>query len=332
MLVGVFFLVISLAVAEAFRAVVSGATHGNELAGAWLLQQLEHRQTELLAAYPALQVETLLANPRAHAANVRFIDTDLNRMFAAESLSVDSKDAQAGYEAQRAKEIDAAIGSSSANRVDLLIDLHTTTTNMGCTLIVGTYSPDALAASAYVAEQWDRSSDADENLIAAFPLRVLIDPLYGQDECPYLCSIARTGIEVEIGPTPQGLLRADAVAATERAVMLTLEYFQRIQAGDAPPTPSTMAAYVDAGKLAWPHAENEVLPSAMVHPDLQGRDFEPLCVGDPLWIGVDGTVTYYDGTAGDEVVPIFINEAAYYHVKSGRGIGLCKPVEWTLPH
>ena len=313
--------------ADAYRVVVAGATHGNELSGAWVLRRLKHRECELAARYSSLQVEGLLANPHAHAANTRFVDTDLNREFSATSLA--RPPADCGYEAQRAMEIAAAVGPSSAAQADLVIDLHTTTTNMGCTLIVGTYSSAALATAAYIAQQWARPG-TDAELSKAFPLRVLIDPQYGQEECPYLCSLGRHGFEVEVGPTPQGLLRADVIAATERAVELALEYCELVQTGAAPPTPASLTGYVDAGKLAWPHEADDAMPSAMIHPHLQGRDFAPLKSGDPLWIGIDGETTYYDGAQGDDVVPIFVNEAAYYHAASGRGFGLCRPIEWSL--
>ena len=40
----------------------------------------------------------------------------------------------------------------------------------------------------------------------------------------FLSSLGRNGMEIEVGPVPQGLLRADAVAATELGVDLILEY------------------------------------------------------------------------------------------------------------
>ena len=322
-------MLVAFTVTATLRVVVSGATHGNELTGAWVLQRLEHQAAQLALTYPSLQVETLLSNPRAHALNTRFVDADLNRMFSASYLA-DAEELGC-YEVARAKEIDATVGRSSPAQADVLIDLHTTTTNLGCTLIVGTYSSVALAAAAYISQRWAAGESEDaQSLAAAFPVRVLIDPHYSQAECPYLCSIARHGLEVEVGPTPQGLLRADVIAATERAVTLALEYFEQLSSGTAPPAPDSLAGYVDAGKLSWPHAEGDTLPTAIVHPSLQGRDFEPLAVGAPLWMRVDGSVEHYDGALGDDLVAIFINEAAYYSAQSGRGIGLCRPVEWAL--
>ena len=238
-----------------------------------------------------------------------------------------------GYEAARAREVAAIVGAT-----DLCVDLHTTTSNMGCTLIVGAWCPAAIRAAAYVSEQWSRAAGdgggggATDACGGAegFPVRVLIDEQYSQAECPYLCSVGRHGLEIEVGATPQGLLRADVVAATERALELTLEYFERVNAGRPPPIPATLPAFLDKGKLPWPAAPGSVLPDAIVHPQLQGRDFETLRRGDPLWLGLDGSVTAYDGACGEAVVPIFINEAAYYHAGSGMGVGLCEPVEWRI--
>ena len=49
--------------------VVSGGTHGNEYSGVYVLRRLETAADALAARYPSLQVETLLANPAAHAAS-----------------------------------------------------------------------------------------------------------------------------------------------------------------------------------------------------------------------------------------------------------------------
>lgn len=309
------------------RVVVAAGTHGNEYTGVWVARRLEASD---LARYPSLRVETLVANPRAHAENRRFVDHDLNRQFATASLA--ATDAP-GYEPRRAKEISAALGPKGAwageagdgVACDVLIDLHTTTANMGCTIIVPDYCAHALACAAYIAGRWADAAD----VAAAFPLRVLIEQGFSHADSPYLASVARQGMEIEVGPTPQGLLRADCVAATERAVELALEYFELAARRQAPPTPPTLAAFADRGKLRWPPGAG-CLPGALVHPSLQGRDFEPLRAGEPLWLGADGQTIAYDGSAGGEVLPIFVNEAAYYNAESGAGIILCEAVTWRL--
>ena len=64
---------------------------------------------------------------------------------------------------------------------------------------------------------------------------------------------------------------------------------------------------------------------------LQDRDFEPLHEGAPLFESLDGEIVTYDGSLGPTVVPIFINEAAYYYAASGLGIMLTEAVEWPVP-
>ena len=64
-------------------------------------------------------------------------------------------------------------------------------------------------------------------------------------------------------------------------------------------------------------------PTACTHATLQGKDYQPLNKGDPVLRHMDGSVTCYNGDQG--LVPVFVNEAAYYSVKSGLGIGLARP-------
>ena len=78
-----------------------------------------------------------------------------------------------------------------------------------------------------------------------------------------------------------------------------------------------------SGKICWPEDEdNPNFPAWMVHGSVQDRDFHPLKVGDPLFVKLDGTVVPYDGSHGDEVRLIFVNEGGYYYRSSGTGIGV----------
>ena len=48
----------------------------------------------------------------------------------------------------------------------------------------------------------------------------------------------------------------------------------------------------------------------MIHPQRQGKDYEPIEAGDPLFLTFSGETIVYEGRS--IVFPIFINEAAYY--------------------
>ncbi|XP_061465501.1 N-acyl-aromatic-L-amino acid amidohydrolase (carboxylate-forming) [Rhineura floridana] len=53
--------------------------------------------------------------------------------------------------------------------------------------------------------------------------------------------------------------------------------------------------------------------SAVVHPNLQDKDFQPLKPGDPIFQTLNGEDVLYEGP--DISYPAFINEAAYYEKK-----------------
>jgi hypothetical protein len=94
-----------------------------------------------------------------------------------------------------------------------------------------------------------------------------------------------------------------------------------------------VTAFSTAGshaKLAWP-VDDDGFPTAVVHEALQDRDWEPLAAGDGLFRTFDGAEVPYDGSLGDPVYPIFINEAGYYYASSGRGIGLAKKLTLRVP-
>ena len=349
------------------RIVVAGGTHGNEYTGVYVLQQFASRQAELANKYPSLSIETLLANPEAHAANRRFIDCDLNRQFSTSSLA---DDALPGYEAGRAKDIAAILGPKGPNAAaTMCIDMHTTTANMGCTIIVSAYSKLAQRAAAYAYQQWDAECASDFAAACArglatdsggdgtddgdgagarparahasrpyHPLRVMIEKV-DQADAGHLSSVARDGIEIEVGPTPQSLLRSDVVGSTERALRLLLRYLE-LHFSDAPEPklPATLPAYVMLGKVPFVDSLSETSPAtsshmlgAVVAASLQDRDFAPLRAGEPLFEHADGRLIPYDGSFGDEVYPVFINEAAYYMHESGRGVGMSQRVEWAVP-
>ena len=318
------------------RVVITGGTHGNEYTGVYLLQRLALREAEMRQAYPSIAVETLLANPRAHAENRRFLEDDLNRMFTKEQLSAPSP---TSYEQKRAQEIAGMLGPKGTGAAaSVCIDLHTTTSNMGCTLIVNTWSPLSIRAAAFVAGEWATESAAAEadGRPPLAPFFVMLADGDTQESSPHVCSVARDGLEIECGPTPQGLVRADVVASMDCAVRLLLRYFDLLHAGKAPTPPETLEVYVDKGKISFLEFEGGVrdgssLPAGLVARSLQDRDFQPLRTGEPLFEALDGGVVRYDGSSGDVVYPVFINEAAYYYHQSGRGIGLTEKAQWPVP-
>jgi len=313
------------------RVVVVGGTHGNEYTGMYVVEHVLS-ESELRTTFPALSIDTLCANPRAYAVNRRFVDDDLNRQFT--SVRLGSAPDASVYESVRAHGINAELGPKGPTAsADFVIDMHTTTANMGCTIIVNSYSTLAVRVAAYLSKVWG-TYDA-ELPPTSHAFHVYLHDV-SQDDAPYLCSVGRDGITIEVGPTPQGLVRADCVATTERALCLILRYLNLHYSvsEQAPPIRRTLPLYVDQGKVPWPAVTgSSAVPGVLIAPSLQDSDFEPLRTGDAMWVRPDGSESMedrYDGALGEVVYPIFVNEAAYYYAQSGRGVGLTKLVDWPV--
>ncbi len=91
-----------------------GLTHGNEVAGAYVLNNFLR-----LILNNKVQINNtiyfILGNPKAYLKNIRYLEKDLNRCFASVELKT--------YEDRRSKEIQKVI-----KRSDILIDFHQTQT------------------------------------------------------------------------------------------------------------------------------------------------------------------------------------------------------------
>jgi len=88
----------------------------------------------------------------------------------------------------------------------------------------------------------------------------------------WVCTVTRTGLAIEVGPTPQGMLRHDAVALTEAAVHHVLDFYHLVNTGKAPAPPPTVKVWDYLRKISWP-VDSDGFPTALVSPGIQDRDF-----------------------------------------------------------
>ena len=302
-----------VSLAAKHRVVVVGGTHGNEYTGVWLEKALRDKS------------ETIVGNPAAVEANRRFLDEDLNRCFLRSKLDAPPKT----VEARRAREVDAALGpKGSDNAADLVIDLHTTTANMGVTMICDAWCPFALRAAVYVKQQLDNPTDPTFG-----DVKIMFNDEQDKENAPYLASVGKAGLQIEVGPTPQGVVRWDVVDATKRALDAVLDLWHKECDGECVDLPDEIDVYSVAEgftKLSWP-VDEDGFPAAVPHEAIQDRDWSTLKKGDPLWRDRDGSTVPYDGSFGDEIVPIFVNEGGYYYAASGRGIGVAQKRRVAVP-
>ncbi|MBW4630780.1 MAG: aspartoacylase [Iphinoe sp. HA4291-MV1] len=272
------------------RVVVVGGTHGNELNGIYLVKKYE--RSPHLIARSSFESCTLLASPRAHQLMKRYVDTDLNRCFRQQDLENTSLST---YEAQRAKEIYRRFGSGGSQPADLIVDLHTTTSNMGLTLILPSKHLFNLQLASY--------------LTSIHPSIKVLCPLTQNLDAPYLNSISQFGCVFEVGAVAQGVLDAALFQQMEALVHSILDYVEAFNQGSPLSFKNTLHLYQTIQSVDYPRNEAGEI-QAMIHPQLQFKDYNALHTGDPIFLTFDGQTIVYEGES--TVFPVFINEAAYY--------------------
>ncbi|XP_036609469.1 aspartoacylase [Trichosurus vulpecula] len=291
------------------RVAIFGGTHGNELSGVLLVRHWEEDGAEVQRA--GLQVKPFIANPRAVQKGSRYIDCDLNRVFDPAHLGMEITE-DSPYEVSQAQEIHRVFGpKGSEDAYDVILDLHNTTSNMGCTLILETSEDDVLIQMFH----YIKSS------LAPMPCFVyLID--HPSLKYATTRSVAKHPVGVEVGPQPHGVLRADILDQMRRIVRHALDFIQYFNEGREFPACS-LEVYQVTEKVDYPHKENGEI-SAVIHPSLQDQDWKPLNPGDPMFLTVDGKTIPFDGDG--TVYPVFVNEAAYYE----KGEAFAKTLKVTL--
>jgi len=271
---------------------IVGGTHGNEFSGIYL--EKRYRQQPELMARSSFSCRTLFANPEAHAANKRYVQSDLNRQFKTADLA---NPLLSNYEQSRAKVINAELGPKGAAKTDFVIDLHNTTSNMGACLILT--QPGRIY-----------------NLLAGYVKLKMPDAVISRDEDHFaaedhalLCTVGTFGVIVEVGPQPQSVLRQDVLEQMHEMTQHILDFIELYNTNALPELPKRVEAFRYLHSIKLPLSANgERL--GMVHKNIQDRDYLPIEPGAPLFALFDGSEIAYDGN--EVVYPTFINEAAYY--------------------
>ncbi|OUL26646.1 aspartoacylase [Nostoc sp. T09] len=279
------------------RVVIVGGTHGNELTGIYLVKKFE--RSPHLIQRSSFESLTLIANPRAYAIGKRYVDTDLNRCFLRQDLENPNL---SNYETQQAKIIYQTFGAQGSQQADFVIDLHTSTANMGLSIILGNENLLNIQLAAYLTSINPK-------------VKVLYSTNKNQHR-PHLDSICEFGCTLEVGAVAQNILNAALFQETEEIVHAILDYLEAYNQGNTPAVKDTLNVYHSIQTIDYPRNELGEI-QAMIHPQLQFRDYQPLHPGEPIFLTFEGKEILYKGDS--TVYPVFINEAAYYE----KGIAMC---------
>lgn len=271
------------------KVLVFGGTHGNEWTG---VSVVKNYSEGLKHKFPQLDLDFILGNPEAYQLGKRFKDEDLNRAF--QFLQERREDS---YEHKRAQEIKSLIEKEPC----FIIDLHTTTSSMGSTVIVSHYNPINL----HISSQLSQSLPDCRVIGSPDPYR------------KYLGSQSEYGLMIEVGPVANNLIEARALESTLKILENILHQLTQMPTalrGEA-------TIYEEVEDVHYP-VDHEGEIKAYIHSGFQGKDFQPMKGLFTVFQCFSGEHINYE--TKDELYPIFINEAAYYPQK--LAFSLCRKV------
>ncbi|XP_028259023.1 N-acyl-aromatic-L-amino acid amidohydrolase (carboxylate-forming) B-like isoform X2 [Parambassis ranga] len=280
------------------------------MSGVYLVREWQKQKVDESGA---LSITTVLSNPPAVNVCRRYTQTDLNRCFTNALLSSPITDTTP-YEMRRAQELNAQLGPKGSEKaMDLLIDIHNTTANMGLCLIF--YSSDLMMLHIYKYIQSKMPSVPVRAIIMDIPL----------SEAFSLESVGKHGFAIEVGPQPNGVLRADIFNLVKKSLDLAFEWIQEFNSGCTFKA-GEVEAFTFVKSVDYPRdpATGEI--TAAIHPQLQDADFKLLRRGDPIFLSFSGETVKYDG---EDNYPYFVNECAYYESKTA--FKLAEKTTMTFP-
>jgi succinylglutamate desuccinylase len=124
-----------------------------------------------------------------------------------------------------------------------------------------------------------------------------------------LRSLSRFGWGIEVGSVAQGILDAALFQNTEHLVGQVLNYLEEHNRGELKLCVGQLDFYEYVESVDYPRDSSGNI-QAMIHPQLQSKDYEALHPGDPIFLTFDYETIFYQGDSA--TYPVFINEAAYY--------------------
>ena len=279
------------------KLAITGGTHGNEYTGVYLVKKWKLKPE--LITRSNFETICLHTNEQAIKEVRRYIDHDLNRSFGSIDLKNETLET---HEAKLAKHLNAHLGpkGSEETNVDFIVDLHTTTANMGLSIVVSNDSVLTWKAIAYLCQA--------EPLLRVYRWQ-------GDEEGSFVDSMSPHGLAIEVGAVPQGVLRADLFLQTEALIYHLLDFFEKYNNSETFTFSNRLEIYDHEILVDYPR-DKEGDITAMVHQDRQDKDFLAVNTGDPLFLTLSGDVFRYEG---ETLYALFINEAAYYE----KGFAMC---------
>ena len=113
------------------RILIVSGTHGNEVNPVWAVKKFNREENSL---NHGIEYEFIIGNPVAYEKGYRYIDVDLNRSF--KEIKNHDQTNNSVYEINRANFLVDHFGIHGSKPCQIAIDLHTTTANMGTSIVL----------------------------------------------------------------------------------------------------------------------------------------------------------------------------------------------------
>lgn len=127
------------------------------------------------------------------------------------------------------------------------------------------------------------------------------------EEQPYLCTMTKYGVMLEVGAQTHGTLKHDTLEDMKQLLSGVLDFVELANLNKLPELPPFEAFFYQE-EIEFPTDENG-MRLAVVHPTVCGNDFEAVKPGEPLLATFLGYDIHWQGE--QETYPHFINEVAY---------------------
>ena len=266
--------------------IVSG-THGNEINPIWAVKQFINEEKNI---YKNIEYKYIIGNPLAYEKGSRYVDADLNRSFQVNNYK--SEENTNIYENNRAKFLVKKFGINGHEPCEIAIDLHTTTANMGTSIVmygrrIKDFCLAALLQNKFGLPIYLHEKDVNQTgfLVEAWPC----------------------GLVIEIGPVAQNFYDPEIVNRFLIIISSLRVEINKLK-NNLIELPKELIVYVHQGSIDYPRKKNgEII--GLIHPQRMNKDWKLIKKGDPLFLDMRGNVLEY---TGEEVTrPVFIGEVSY---------------------
>jgi len=273
------------------RILIVSGTHGNEINPVWAVKQFNKEENSL---NHGIEYEYIIGNPAAYEKGCRYIDVDLNRSFK-ESENFDQHK-NSFYETNRANFLVDEFGIDGSKPCQIAIDLHTTTANMGTSIVMyGRRSKDFCLAAL---------------LQNKFGLPIY---LHEKDKAQtgFLVEAWPCGLVIEIGAVAQNFYDQNIINRFSLIISSLREEIDKLN-NKFIELPKELVVHVHQGSIDYPRDEKGDI-DGLIHPERINQDWKMIKKGDPLFLDSQGII--HKSEQDQLIWPVFIGEVAYKEKK-----------------